>query len=137
MFVLRGELGWFGAWIVPDAPLCCWEIPSCWKERQRLNMSITSVTSHQKHPQDQSHDCYMQILGATQASVAPQVVPSRTIGNNNSGFQNSLKYEIAKIVMEQAGVAPLWERISDRLNRTMDKGKSVDIMYWDCPKGFE
>lgn len=48
-----------------------------------------------------------------------------------------MKYEIAKIVMEQAGVAPLWERISDGLNRTMDKGKSVDIMYWDCPKGFE
>lgn len=44
--------------------------------------------------------------------------------------------------MEQAGVAfqkqsLRWERISDGNKKTMDKGKSVDIIYRDCPEAFD
>lgn len=27
--------------------------------------------------------------------------------------------------------------VSDGINKTMDKGNAVDIIYWDCPKAFD
>lgn len=32
---------------------------------------------------------------------------------------------------------PLWEMISDGINKTTDKGNAVDIIYRDCPKAFD